>query len=137
MIRGLDAQLKMIEQRIENDPRNKPIVAAAEELDRKSIAVESELFQIKKRAVKDSFNYGGRLNDMYIALEGYVERSDNAPTTQEYEMVTFLDHEFQSQIERWQAIVRNDVPAFNRLLDQGHIGLVGVSSSDRERQEIH
>jgi len=133
MIRGLDAQLKMIEQRIENDPRNKSIVAAAEELDRKSIAVESELFQIKKRAVKDSFNYGGRLNDMYIALEGYVERSDNAPTTQEYEMVTFLDHELQAQIERWQAILRNDVPAFNRLLDQGHIGLVGVSSSDKER----
>jgi photosystem II stability/assembly factor-like uncharacterized protein len=127
-IRGLDAQLKIIKQRIEDDPRDKSIAEAADALDRKSIDIESELFQIKKRAVKDSFNYGGRLNDMYIALGGYVEHSDKGPTAQEYEMVTVLDRQLQAQIERWQAIIANDLPQFNRLLDQAHIGVVGVSS---------
>jgi len=37
-------------------------------------AVEDSLFQIHKSAEKDSFNYGGRLNDMFIALHDYVEQ---------------------------------------------------------------
>ncbi len=130
-IRDLDAQLKMIEQHLNEDPRNKSVVDAAEQLDRKSIDIEGELFQMRKRAVKDSFNYGGKLNDMYIALEGYIERSDSAPTAQEYEVLTLLDSQLQSQLEKWHAIVSSALPAFNRLLNQAHIGLVSLSPSEK------
>ncbi|HEV2387776.1 MAG TPA: hypothetical protein VGS20_11040 [Candidatus Acidoferrales bacterium] len=137
LIRGLDAQLKMIDQRVGGDARNQPILDAADQLDRKAIAVESELFQIKKRSVKDSFNYGGRLNDMYIALEGYVDRTDDAPTAQDYEVLAYLDSQLQPQLDKWRAIVTGDLPAFNRLLDQGHIGPVGLPSAESTPRQGH
>ncbi len=132
-IRSLDAQLKMIQQRVGDDSNGQNIGDAAGQLDKNAIAVESELFQIKKRAVKDSFNYGGRLNDQFIALAGYVERTDNAPTAQEYEAYTYLDDQLQAQLTKWHEIVATGLPAFNRLLDQGHIGPVGLPADEGGR----
>jgi len=101
-------------------------LTAAKNLDQKMGAVEDSLFQIHKSAEKDSFNYGGRLNDMFIALHGYVEQADAAPTESMQEVFRELDHELQQQLTLWGAIRKTDIPAFNELVHEKNVPSLGV-----------
>jgi len=83
-IRYIHLQLVSLLERISGAPGSDAVVAAAKSLDQKMSVVEDALFQVHKTAEKDSFNYGGRLNDMFIALHEYVDQADTAPTEQTY-----------------------------------------------------
>ncbi len=115
-IRAMHTELQALQTRISGAPGTEDVRSEAKTLDQKMSAVEDALFQINKTAEKDSFNYGGRLNDMLIALEAAVERADAAPTKQTYEVFDYLDHELQLQMSRWNSIVSTDLPALNKLI---------------------
>jgi photosystem II stability/assembly factor-like uncharacterized protein len=125
-IRYIRGQLKSLEERISVAVESDAIVAAAKNLDQKMSAVEDALFQVHKTAEKDSFNYGGRLNDMFIALHEYVEQSDSAPTESTYEVFNHLDHELQQQLTLWNGISKTDIPAFNELVRDKNVPAVGL-----------
>jgi photosystem II stability/assembly factor-like uncharacterized protein len=126
-IRHIHGQLQSLEERISGAAEFDAIVAAAKSLDQKMSAVEDALFQVHKTAEKDSFNYGGRLNDMFIALHEYVEQADTAPTEQTYDVFNYLDHELQQQLALWNAISKTDVPAFNKLAHDKDVPALGLS----------
>jgi hypothetical protein len=125
-IRNIHGQLQSLEERISGAPESDATVVAAKSLDQKMTAVEDALFQVHKTAEKDSFNYGGRLNDMFIALHEYVEQADTAPTEQTYDVFTYLDHELQQQLTLWNAISKNDIPAFNELAHGKNVPILGL-----------
>ena len=128
-IRHMHGELQSLRERISGAADADVIVTAAKNLDQKLAAVEDAVFQVHKTAEKDSFNYGGRLNDMFIALHEYVEQADAAPTEQMHEVFNDLDHELQQQLARWEAIRRTDIPAFNALVHEKNVPYVGVSAA--------
>jgi photosystem II stability/assembly factor-like uncharacterized protein len=125
-IRYIHGQLQSLEERISGAAESDAIVAAAKSLDQKMSAVEDALFQVHKTAEKDSFNYGGRLNDMFIALHEYVEQADTAPTNQTYDVFNYLDQELQQQLTLWNAISKTDIPAFNELVHDKNVPSLGL-----------
>ena len=125
-IRYIHGQLQSLQERISGATGSDAIVAAAKSLDQQMSAVEDALFQVHKTAEKDSFNYGGRLNDMFIALHEYVEQADTAPTEQTYDVFNYLDHELQQQLTRWNDIWKKDIPAFNELARDKNVPALGL-----------
>ena len=125
-IRYLHGELQSLEERISGAPESDAILIAAKNLDQKMGAVEDSLFQVHKTAEKDSFNYGGRLNDMFIALHDYVEQADAAPTPQMQEVFKALDNELQQQLLLWDAIRKTDIPAFNKLVHEKNVPPLGL-----------
>ena len=125
-IRYLHGELQSLEERISGAPESDAMLIAAKNLDQKMGAVEDSLFQVHKTAEKDSFNYGGRLNDMFIALHDYVEQADAAPTAQMQEVFQDLDHELQQQRSLWDAIRKTDIPAFNKLVHEKNVPPLGL-----------
>jgi photosystem II stability/assembly factor-like uncharacterized protein len=125
-IRYIHGQLQSLQERISGAAESDAIVVAARSLDQQMSAVENALFQVHKTAEKDSFNYGGRLNDMFIALHEYVEQADTAPTEQTYDVFNYLDHELQQQLTRWNDIWKKDIPAFNELVHDKNVPALGL-----------
>jgi len=125
-IRYLHGELQSLAERISGADESETILSAAKNLDQKMGAVEDSLFQIHKSAEKDSFNYGGRLNDMFIALHDYVEQADAAPTESMQEVFRELDHELQQQLTLWEAIRKTDIPAFNELVHEKNVPSLGA-----------
>jgi len=83
--------------------------------------VEETLIQVKKTAAKDSFNYGGRLNDQIIMLLNTVESADAAPTQQDYQLFEALDRQLQDQLTRWSGIKKNELPHLNEAIHQANV----------------
>ena len=128
-VRYIHKELLSLIERISGAPGSDAIVAAAKNLDQKMGVVEDALFQVHKTAEKDSFNYGGRLNDMFIALHEYVEQADAAPTEQTYKVFDYLDQQLTQQLREWDAVLKTDIPAFNQVVHDKDIPLVGLPAS--------
>jgi hypothetical protein len=128
-VRYLHGQLVSLVERISGAPGSDAIVAAAKNLDQKMGVVEDALIQVHKTAEKDSFNYGGRLNDMFIALHEYVEQADTAPTEQTHDVFDYLDQQLMQQLRQWDAILKTDIPAFNGVVHDKDIPLLGLPLS--------
>lgn len=124
-IRYIHLQLVSLLERISDVPGSDSIVAAAKNLDQKMGVVEDALFQVHKTAEKDSFNYGGRLNDMFIALHAYVEQADAGPTEHTYEVFDYLDRQLIQYLRQWNDILKTDVPAFNAAAHDRDVPLLG------------
>ncbi len=116
-IRSLRQQLTALQGRAAAAPKATTIVTAVRELGARATSIEEQLFQVKKTSVKDSFNYGGRLNDMLIALAASVERADAAPTQGQYAVFEMLAQQTEAQLSAWDKLLKEDLPALN---DQAH-----------------
>jgi photosystem II stability/assembly factor-like uncharacterized protein len=125
-IRYIHLQLVSLLERISGAPGSDAVVAAAKSLDQKMSVVEDALFQVHKTAEKDSFNYGGRLNDMFIALHEYVDQADTAPTEQTYEVFDYLDQQLAQQLRQWDGIQKTDIPGLNSVLHEKDVPLLGL-----------
>jgi photosystem II stability/assembly factor-like uncharacterized protein len=128
-IRYIHRQLLSLAERVSGAPGSDAIIAASRALDQKVGVVEDALFQVHKTAEKDSFNYGGRLNDMFIALHEYVEQADTAPTEQTYEVFDYLDQQLMQQLRQWDVILKTDIPTLNRVVHDKDIPPLGLSVS--------
>jgi hypothetical protein len=78
--------------------------------------VEGEIYQHRNRSNQDPLNYPIRLNNKLAALQGTVESGDTRPTDQSYEVFKDLSARLDAQLGRLEALVKNELAAFNRAL---------------------
>jgi photosystem II stability/assembly factor-like uncharacterized protein len=111
-IRGMKDQ---ISDRITKakDPRTK---SAGDALTEKLTSVEGEIYQYRNRSSQDPLNFPIRLNNKLAALQGIVENGDAKPTDQSYAVFKELSAQLDRQLARLDAIVKEDLVAFNRDL---------------------
>jgi len=127
-IRTIHTELQALQTQISAVPGDQELLGNVKSLDQKMLAVEDALYQMNKTAEKDSFNYGGRLNDMFIALQSAVERGDDAPTQQTFDVFDYLDHELQQQLSEWNQMVSSDLPALNKMIRDKSVPFVGATA---------
>jgi len=68
-------------------------------------------------------------------LGAAVESSDAAPTQQSYAVFRELDSKLGEQLERWNAIRRDDIAMVNRLARQENIPTVSIIVDPRTAPE--
>jgi hypothetical protein len=124
-IRGIKTQ---IADRIgkASDPS---IKSAGETLAARLTDVEGEIYQHRNRSSQDPLNYPIRLNNKLAALQGTVESGDYRPTDQSIAVFKELSARLDAQLGRLDALVKSDIPAFNRQLTAA--GLDPIKTSEQ------
>ncbi|HEY1402807.1 MAG TPA: hypothetical protein VGB05_01635, partial [Pyrinomonadaceae bacterium] len=125
-IREARAQVNDLLKRVSGQPNFKAISDAAKSLNGKMTAVEEELYQTKNQSSQDPLNYPIRLNNKLAALGGVVSGADSAPTEQAYAVYEDLTAKINAQLQKLEAIMKTDLPAFNTLVRDQNIPAVIV-----------
>jgi hypothetical protein len=92
------------------------LVAAGRDLLTRLTNIEGEIYQYRNQSSQDPLNYPIKLNNKLAALEGVVESADARPTDQSYQVFKDLSARLDAQIARLDAVLKTDLPAFNKLL---------------------
>jgi hypothetical protein len=128
-IRQVRTQLEELQKRVAGQANFARVVEAAKSLNQKLTAVEEELYQTKNQSSQDPLNYPIRLNNKLAALGGVVGSDDSAPTEQSYAAYEDLTAKINAQLQRLDAVMKTDLPAFNRLVREADIPAVIVKPS--------
>jgi len=109
-------QIADIKGWVGEEARWKQVVGAADELDKKLIAAEEELFSPRIQNAGDSFYYPPRLYSKMQGLAGGVGSEDFPPTAATLEVHALYTSQWNDLQRRVEALMKNDVSAFKRLL---------------------
>ncbi len=101
-----------------------PITEAAEALQEKLVAIETELVQTQATSAFDRLRLPSRLNTKLIGLISVVAAADAAPPKQAYEVFEHLSGLIDTQLAQLKTVVETDVAAFNDLVRQANVPAV-------------
>jgi photosystem II stability/assembly factor-like uncharacterized protein len=125
-IRDTKRQLNGWIERLKDDPAQKKVVDAAQDLNKKLTAVEEELYQTKNQSSQDPLNYPIKLNNKLAALAGVVQQSDTAPTAQSQRVYEELATAVNAQIRTLDKLMADDLAAFNKLVRDQNVPAITV-----------
>ncbi len=112
-IRDTRTQLENISRRLKT-PDNKDLIDRAKDISKKLTDVEEALMQTKIKSGQDALNYPIRLNNKLAALSSSVDGSDDAPTSQSYEVFNDLVAQIDAQLATLAKIKSEDIAEFNK-----------------------
>ncbi len=132
-IRDARKQIDDITNRLKGQPSGKVIADAASALKAKLTALEEELYQTKNQSSQDPLNYPIKLNNKLAAIGGVVASADTAPTDQCYAVYDEIVGKINEQLQKLDAIIRTDLPAFNKLVRDQDVPAVFVKPKAKEK----
>ena len=130
-MRELRAKLETLKKWIGGDEKGKPLVAAADALDKKMTEVEGQLIQIKLKSSEGNLRYPNMLNEEWDTFSALIDIADGALTQQQQGVFQDLSKQTDENVAKWEQIKKSDVPALNDLM-RGSGGL-SLSTSENER----
>jgi hypothetical protein len=133
-IRKLKKQLDLWETRAKEQGGEARLTNAASSLRKKASAVEEELVQVKAKSRQDTLNYPAKLNAKMAGLLGAVGGADFAPTQGMRDVYADLERRVDAQVKKWDALVRTDIPAFDRIIRASSVPAVGIGKAKAERR---
>jgi hypothetical protein len=98
----------------------------ADALDEELTEIEETLIQTKSESGQDPINFPPMLDDQLAYLYSHVTNSYGRPTEGAQERYRDLVAETQPLLDRLDALVQEDVAAFNEALDEAGVGAVVV-----------
>ena len=123
-IREVRKQLVDIKKRAGDAKESKPVVDAANDLDKKMTVVEEALYQTKNKSSQDPLNYPVRLNDKLAGVADSASTGPFAPTAQQIAVRDGLVAQIDAQLAKLKAIWDSDLPAFNKLVRDQNVPAV-------------
>jgi hypothetical protein len=120
-IEFIRAQLYQLSSVVMSDANAGAIKTAADELDKKLIDIEDNLFQRKLTGQgQDTTRWPPKLLSKINYLANGVAGSDFAPTNQQREVQALLNQQVTALRKRLDAMLSSDLATFNKLLrDRG------------------
>jgi hypothetical protein len=102
------------------------IKEAAKELNEKLLEVEGELTQYKAKSLQDILNFPAKLDMQLAGLAGYVSSAEGQPPQQAYDVFDELSSEVDTQLQRLQQLLDDEVAAFNRKIEESETAAIKV-----------
>jgi photosystem II stability/assembly factor-like uncharacterized protein/DNA-binding FrmR family transcriptional regulator len=130
-IRELRGELKTLHQRMESDPKFKPLLQQADALDSKMTPIEEQMIQVNMKGSEANLAFPDMLNELFDAFTSSLEFGDNAPTQQQYEVYKKLRARLDQQLTAWRQIMSSDVPAFNNAMKGADIPTLYVAPASQ------
>jgi hypothetical protein len=125
-IQDVRAQLSGLKRRLPENTSSKNIVTAADELEKKLVAVREDLINLDIDANEDSLAYPPQLDAKLAYLAMDVGTADSAPTEAEFHEFEKLKRQSGELIARWDDLQRRDLAAFQKLTAEGSLSTVVV-----------
>jgi photosystem II stability/assembly factor-like uncharacterized protein len=121
------AQIGNVKTFVGDDAAAKELIAAAEDLDKKVIAVEERLFNLTATGRgQDFLRMPSQLMEKLAHLADTLQLSDFAPTDQQLEVQKVLGEQVETSTRDLDTVVTKDVATFNEMLQRRKIGTVIV-----------
>jgi len=121
------AQIANVKTFIGDDAAAKELSAAGDDLDKKVIAVEEQLFNMTATGRgQDALRMPSQLLEKLAHLADTLQFSDFAPTDQQIEVQKMLADEVAAAAGSLNTVVTKDLSAFNGMLQRRNIGTVIV-----------
>ena len=135
-IEDVRSQLAGLKRRLPENASAKTIGSAADELEKKLVAVREELINLTISANEDSLAYPPQLDAKLAYLAMHVGSADSAPTEPEQREFEKLKRESGELIGRWEDLQRRDLAAFQKLAAEGSLSTVVVPPAGRVEEEV-
>ena len=91
-------------------------------------AIEEALYQTKSKSSQDVLNFPIRLNDKLAGIFDVANSGNFAPSKQVLDVYNALASQIDDQIKKLETIKRRDIPAFNDLIHQKALPVIGVKT---------
>jgi hypothetical protein len=134
-IQDVRAQLSGLKRRLPETVSSKSIATAADDLEKKLVAIREELVNLDISANEDSLAYPPQLDAKLAYLAMDAGTADSAPTEAEQRQFEKLKRQSGELIARWEDLQRRDLSAFQKLTAEGSLSTVVVPPAGRATDE--
>jgi len=135
-IQDVRSQLSGLKRRLPENASTKTIVSAADDLEKKLVAVREALINLTISANEDSLAYPPQLDAKLAYLAMDMGTADSAPTEAEQKEFEKLKRQSGELIGRWEDLQRRDLAAFQKLTAEGSLSTVVVPPPGRATDEV-
>lgn len=104
----------------------KEVKQSADSINKQLTAIEETLYQTKAKSGQDVLNYPIRLNDKLAGVYDVASSGNFAPGRQVRDVYTDLASQIDVQLAKLRTIKEKDLPAFNELIRQKSLPIIGV-----------
>ena len=134
-IQDVRSQLSGLKHRLPENASAKTVVAAADDLEKKLVAVREDLINLTISANEDSLAYPPQLDAKLAYLAMDVGTADSAPTEAEQTEFEKLKRQSGELVGRWEDLQRRDLAAFQKLTVEGSLSTVVVPPAGRSIEQ--
>ncbi|GAB5526703.1 MAG: hypothetical protein Roseis2KO_45750 [Roseivirga sp.] len=132
-IRSAKEQMNQLMDKIKGDDEYKDLIDAGKELIDKMTEVEETLYQTKNRSGQDPLNYPIKLNNKLAALTGVAGSGSWRPTAQAESVRKEITGQIDTQLEKLQRIMSNDLPEFNNKVKQKSVDAIIIKKKKAKK----
>jgi len=134
-IQDVRAQLAGLKRRLPENASAKNIVAAADDLEKKLVAVRDDILNLDISANEDSLAYPPQLDAKLAFLAMDAGSADAAPTEAEQRQFEKLKRESGELLAKWDDLQRRDLATFQKMTAEGSLSTVMVPPAGRAGEE--
>jgi DNA-binding FrmR family transcriptional regulator len=125
-IRDLKSQIQSMRNRFQSDAKLKPVLDAADALEKKLAPVEEQLIQVNMKGSEANLAFANMLNEEFDSFAWSVESADAAPTQQQHEVFKMLNGRLEEQLRKLESILKTDLSAFGEVVKRYNVPLLYV-----------
>jgi seryl-tRNA synthetase len=126
-IRDLRSQIQNLHKRFGDDPRLKPALAAADDLDHRMSEVEQKLIQVNMKGSEANLAFPNMLNERFDTFSHTIEGGDKEPTNPQLEVFQMLSSQLDDQLKKWTQVRQEDVAKVSELVKQANLPALIIS----------
>jgi hypothetical protein len=120
-IRDLRSQIQNLHKRFDGDPKLKPALVAADELDHKMSEIEQKLTQVNMKGSEANLAFPDMLNERFETFSHTIESGDTEPTQGELKVFQLLSTQLEEQLKKWTEIKTEEVPRVSEAIKQANL----------------
>jgi photosystem II stability/assembly factor-like uncharacterized protein len=134
-IQDVRSQLSGLKRRLPENANAKVILTAADDLEKKLVAVRDDILNLDIDANEDSLAYPPQLDAKLAFLAIDAGSADSAPTEAEQREFEKLKRQSGELLSKWDDLQRRDLAAFQKLTVEGSLSTVVVPPPGRSAEE--
>jgi hypothetical protein len=134
-IQDVRGQLSGLKRRLPENTGAKNIVSAADDLEKKLVAVRDGILNLDISANEDSLAYPPQLDAKLAFLAMDAGSADAAPTEAEQRQFEKLKRESGELQAKWDDLQRRDLAAFQKMAAEGSLSTVMVPPAGKSAEE--
>ncbi len=128
-MRMIKDQIGTLNNRIDEEKYEK-VIEQGETLDSLMTMIEKELYQTKLKSNQDMLNYPIKLNNKLAHVASLASMGVYRPTQQMIGVKNDITGRIDELLEKWKEIRETMIPAYNELIRNSAIDLIGIGEND-------
>ncbi|MCH4822563.1 glycosyl hydrolase [Gramella lutea] len=127
-MRNIETQLDDFQKQYKGNAEVKPLLERAEKLSEELSEIENALYQTKNRSNQDPLNFPIKLTNKLAHLNSLVGMDDFPPTTQDIEVKNMLTAKINSELEKFDRLLDEEVKQFNKEFNEMDLNYLFVEA---------